>query len=371
MTTYPRPTSDEVNLAAQLLSSQVIKTPLMTSPHLNAIATARITNLFSFPKGAPRIELFLKCENLQKTGSFKFRGASHFLAKRSDQELVNGVVAYSTGNHAQAVAHAAQLASQSRRIHVPTYVVVPSNCPEKKVKAAEAYGARVSFSGTAPQDRVELAKQIEKDTCAVLVPPADHADIVLGQATAVKELLEQAASLNTKLDAVIVPSGGGGLLVGAIAVCKPNGVAVFAAEPKVGGPGLARAIRTGVRCEEIKGQPSVADGLRSLTGTANWEHIRQVGNVQGICSLSDEQIKQTLGLAVKELQCVLEPSAVVALGGVLHCEVFAEWARGRGGDVKVGVVLSGGNIGQEDLQRILPEVSACDVLADSVEAAQP
>ena len=313
------------------------------------------------------LKLFFKCENYQKTGSFKYRGASHFLAKLQNHELSRGVVAYSTGtscsrlthtlltnpsgNHAQAVAHAAQIASRERGFHIPAYVVVPSNCPPKKISAAKSYNATVFLSGHAPEDRVALAKQIQSSTGAILVPPADHADIVLGQATAIREFLTQVADL----DAVIVPSGGGGLLVGAIAVCKTSGVKVFAAEPERGGPGLAAALRTGRRSTSLDGSETVADGLRSLTGEANWENIRDRG-VDGVFTVSEVHIKEALRLAVEELGMVVEPSAAVGLAVTLFSSAFARSMARLEGLAKVGVVLTGGNIGVEQLLNLVPDL---------------
>ncbi|KAH7384056.1 tryptophan synthase beta subunit-like PLP-dependent enzyme [Phaeosphaeria sp. MPI-PUGE-AT-0046c] len=230
MFSYKLPSILEVDKTARLIEHKIVKTPVQLCSHLDQIATENARNTGASSCATADIQLFLKCENLQRTGSFKFRGASHFLAKLKDHELAKGVVAYSTGNHAQAVAHATQVESRERNMSIPTYVVVPSNCPAKKITAAKSYGATVLLSGTAPQDRVALANRIRQSTGAILVPSADDADIVLGQATAVRELLSQVGEVGQQLDVVIVPSGGGGLLVGAIAVCKGLGVTVFAAE---------------------------------------------------------------------------------------------------------------------------------------------
>jgi threonine dehydratase len=193
-----------------------------------------------------------------------------------------------SGNHVQAVAHATQVGSREREIPIPTYVVIPSNCPENKIIAAKSYGATVPLSGTAPEDRMLLANRIRQSTGAILVPSADDADIVLGQATAVRELLSQVGEVGQQLDAIIVPSRGGGILVGAIAVCKALGVRVFVAEPKHGGQGLAAALQNGRRTLKLEGTLTIADGLRSLTGEANWEHIRQPANVDQVFTASEE-----------------------------------------------------------------------------------
>jgi threonine dehydratase len=261
------------------------------------------------------------------------------------------------GNHAQAVAHAAQVASRDRNMPIPSYVVVPSNCPTKKIDAAKSHNATVLLSGTAPAHRVLLAKQVQHSTGAILVPSADHVDIVLGQATAIQELLHQIADLGQSLDAVIVPSGGGGLLVGAIAVCKPQGVTVFAAEPETGGPGLVSALRTGQRSLDLDGTPTIADGLRSTTGEANWAHIRRAENVDQVFTVSEDQIKAAIKLGVEELGFLIEPSAAVALAVILFSSTFAQRMAMFARDVRIGIVMTGGNISVEDLLTLVPELN--------------
>jgi threonine dehydratase len=260
------------------------------------------------------------------------------------------------GNHAQAVAHATQVASRDRKMSISSYVVVPSNCPVKKINAAKSYNATVLLSGTAPADRVLLAKQVKHSTGAILVPSADHVDIVLGQATAIREFLHQIADLGQSLDAVIVPSGGGGLLVGAIAVCKPRGVTVFAAEPETGGPGLASALLSGQRSLDLDGTSTIADGLRSITGEANWAHIRQAGNVDQVFTVNEDQIKDAIKLGIEELGFLIEPSAAVALAVLLFSPAFARRMAMFARDVRVGIVLTGGNIGLEDLLTLVPDL---------------
>ena len=239
-------------------------------------------------------------------------------------------------------------------MHIPSYVVVPSNCPQKKVEAAKSYNASVFLSGTDPEDRVHLASQIQKTTGAILVPSADHVDIVLGQATVVRQFLQQVADLGEHLDAVIVPSGGGGLLVGAIAVCKAQGVTVLAAEPEHGGPGLASALLTGHRTLHLDGTPTIADGLRSLTGEHNWEHIKQAGNVGEVFTVTEHQTKEALVLAIEELGCLIEPSAAVPLAAALFTPAFAQRMCTLQRNARVGIVLTGANIDVRELLEMAP-----------------
>lgn len=204
----------------------------------------------------------------------------------------------------------------------------------KKIEA-EGYGATVILSDASPQERSRLATQVQKATGATLIPPADHRDIVLGQATAIHEFKQQMAALRRgALDAIIVPSGGGGLLIGAAAACKDTGITVFGAEPAFGGPGLSAARARGVRATELSSGQTVADGLRTLTGEANWEILRSRGNVQEVCAVGEDQIKDALTLAVQELRCVIEPSAAVGFAVALFSEGFKRWVRKVGSQVQ-------------------------------------
>ncbi|ORY12332.1 serine racemase [Clohesyomyces aquaticus] len=355
MAFYSLPSHQEIEDAAFLISNKVVETPVKFSWFLSEYASANLRGNQNDTPAKPNIELYFKCENFQFTGSFKFRGASHFLAKLEDHELSKGVVAYSTGNHAQAVAHAAQLASQTRGIPIPTYVVVPKNCPNKKIDAAKRYGATVLLSGTAPEARSLLATRIQESTGAVLVPPADHLNISLGQSTLIREFLHQVEDMSCgSLDAVIVPSGGGGLLVGAAAACKTLGVTVFGAEPKNGGAGLTAALQKGSQNFIMGQDPTIADGLRSLTGEANWNLIKNRENVEQVFTATEAQIKEALRLAIEELGFIIEPSAAVPLAVALFNSEFQRRMAREKTLVRVGIVLTGGNIGEEDLLTTLP-----------------
>lgn len=234
---------------------------------------------------------------------------------------------------------------------------MPHDCPQKKIDATKTCGGTVYLSGTEPEARLNLAQKIHNTTGAVIVPPADHVDIVLGQATAVSELLDQAQERDdVLLDAVIVPSGGGGLLVGAVAACKPQGILVFGAEPAHGGPGLANALRTAKRSERLEQERTIADGLRSLTGAANWEHIKSKDNVELVLAASEDEIVAAMRLAVETLGLIVEPSAAVALAVTLFSKQFHRRIAKMKGVVRIGVVLTGGNIGEEELQLLVPGV---------------
>ncbi|KAH7138728.1 tryptophan synthase beta subunit-like PLP-dependent enzyme [Dendryphion nanum] len=353
MTFYPLPTPQAVQNATDLIAREVLHTPVRTSAVLSDLTTSNLDGLDT--------ELFFKCENFQHTGSFKFRGAMHFLARLPNHELLKGIVAYSTGNHALAVARAAQILSKERHIEIPTFVVVPQDCSPIKVSAAKHYGATILFCEPEPEARKHLAQKLAKRIGAVVVPPADHENIALGQATLVREFLDQVHETGVSLDAVIVPSGGGGLLVGAIAACKPSNTLVFGAEPILGGPGLRRAMEVGVRATTLTPSDTMADGLRSLTGEANFEIIKRRDNVNGIFSVSEDQIRDSLRLVVNELGFVVEPSAAVPLAVALFSPEFKdklkdESMKRRKEKVRIGIVLTGSNITEEDLATILPDL---------------
>lgn len=382
MSIYPLPSLRDVDKAATLIESKILQTPVKTSPYIDAIATNNVRQY----KSSPDIRVFFKCENLQTTNSFKFRGATHFIAKLADHELKKGIVAYSTGkypnntcalfhqerlheahvhmqsgNHALAVSHATHLASLTRSIAIPTTLILPPTCPPAKLAATQSHNATVLLAPSSdPQSRIDLANQITRSTSATLIPASCHSSIVLGAATAIREFTTQVADL----DAIVVPSGGGGLLVGAIAVCKSLGIRVYAAEPSAGGPGLRHALQTGSRNEKVEGGETVADGLRCLTGSANWEHIRE--GVQGCFGISEEEIKRAVKVGCEELGDVIEGSGAVGLGVVLCREWAREVARigkekmgkgtAGGSEVRVGVVVTGGNVRVEDLLGMVPDL---------------
>ncbi|KAF2686339.1 pyridoxal-5'-phosphate-dependent enzyme [Lentithecium fluviatile CBS 122367] len=352
---YTLPSRLCVDEAARLISHKVIRTPVITSQSLSSKATAVLQKHCA--ESSTRLEIFFKCENFQQSGSFKFRGASHFISRLEDHELRNGVVAYSTGNHAQAVALAAQNASTARGFAIPAFLAVPHDCPPKKIDATRGHGGTVFLSGLEPESRLTLARKIHESTGAVIVPPADHVDIVLGQATAVSEFVDQVQDIdNALLDAVVVPSGGGGLLVGAVAACRPMGVVVFGAEPAHGGPGLANGLRTGRRTNRLEQKRTMADGLRTLTGEANWEHVKSRENVDQVFAVSEDDIRQAMRLLVDQLGFVIEPSAVVSLAVVLFSKEFHQRVGRMRGVVRIGVILTGGNIDTEQLQALLPGI---------------
>ena len=246
------------------------------------------------------------------------------------------------GNHAKALALAARVASDERGLSIPSYVVMSSNSAAAKLESAREFGAEVFLSGCRPEDREALAREIQKRTEAVLIPPSDHHNIVLGQGTVILELLQQVEELGEgKLDAVIMPSGGGGLLAGAAVVCKGTSVKVFGSEPQQGGPGLARGIKEGKRVEAIN-PSTIADGLRVPVGRSNWELLSKTAYVENVYTAAEHHIRDAMRLVIEKMKVIIEPSAAVPLAVVLYNEEFRRRITNRALQ-KIGTVLTGGN----------------------------
>ena len=309
------PTLDEVRAAARRIAPYVHRTPVFTSSFLDAASGAR---------------LFFKCENLQKVGAFKMRGAANFVLRLSPAEAARGVVTHSSGNHGQAVAAAA------RARGVAATVVMPRSSAAVKRAAVAGYGARVVPCADGDRARAAAAQRIVERDGATLIHPYGHPDIVAGQGTLALELLEQAAHL----DAVVAPVGGGGCLSGiglAVRGVRPQ-AALFGAEPERADD-AARSLAAGRIVPSV--QPdTVADGLRTALAPLTFALLRAHG--VRILTVSEEQIIAAMRTIWMRLKLVVEPSAAAALAAVLaHRAQF----RGR----RVGVVLTGGNV---DLERL-------------------
>ncbi len=305
-----------VRRAAERIRGFVHRTPVFTSETLDR-QTGR--------------KLFLKCENFQKTGSFKYRGATNAVRALSADVAARGVVTHSSGNHAQALALAAKVRG------IPAHVVMPRNAPAVKKAAVLSYGGQVVESEPTLAAREAAAAEMVRQTGGSLIPPFDHPDVIAGQGTACLELLEDVPDL----DAVVVPVGGGGLLSGfAIAGrgIKPT-VRLFGAEPVLAGD-AAESKATGVR-QPAKPPASIADGLLTRLGELTWPVVRD--QVEAVYTVSEEEIVAAMRLVWERVKLVIEPSAAVGVAVVLG-EAF----RRLDGLERVGVVLCGGNV---DLDR--------------------
>jgi threo-3-hydroxy-L-aspartate ammonia-lyase len=312
------PTFEDVCRAAKVLEGRVVRTAVVRSEALDAIAGC---------------ELWLKCESMQLVGAFKARGALYAVSRLAPAARARGVITYSSGNHAQALALAA------RHYEVPAAVAMPEDAPAVKVAAVRALGAEVVFAGFTSEDRRRAALEIQARTGGAMVPPFDHPDIVAGQGTATLELFEQAG----ELDALLVPVGGGGLCAGACLVAEQHGTRVFSVEPE-GCDAMAQSIERGERAV-VEPRATIADGLKPVqVGEIPFAIARRV--LAGALRVDDDAIARALVSVLLYARVLTEPSGATALAAALRGGL-------PGSPRRVGVILSGGNIGAADLARLL------------------
>ncbi|KAK5707597.1 hypothetical protein LTR97_000134 [Elasticomyces elasticus] len=312
----------------------------------------------------PTVKLFFKCENQQRIGAFKARGAFHALGRLIESDGLEsvkkkGVVTHSSGNHAQALALAAKTHG------VPAHIVMPSISTPSKIAGTKSHGANVIFSGSTSDEREAVVAEVIRETGATLVPPYDHPDIILGQGTQALELEEQVEAIlkddpalgisgRKRLDAVIVPIGGGGMLSGICTALHGTGIRVFGAEPQFEGANDAeQGLKLGKRIEKVK-TLTIADGLRTPVGEIPWSVITDKTKLAGIYSVTEEQIKAALKLAMERAKLFIEPSAAVPLAVMLYNEDFRKMVEQEAGDEgwNVGIILSGGNTTVEAIAKL-------------------
>jgi threonine dehydratase len=305
--------------AQERLKNQAHVTPVMTSQTMNTLVGA---------------EVFLKCENFQRMGAFKFRGAYNAMSQLTEEQKRRGVITHSSGNHAQAVALVGRL------LGIRTTVVMPNDAPAVKRTATEQYGATVIGYDTAETTREKISLDLVKEKGYTLVPPYDHINIVAGQGTAALELLEQAKDLNL----LLVPCGGGGLLSGsAIAAsginpaCRAVGIEPESADD------ATRSFRTG-KLHTVKNPPTIADGTRTPSlGEVTFPLVQDF--VADMQTVSESAIIEAVKFLFYRMKLVVEPSGALGVAALLSGIV-----RPRG---RTGVILSGGNIDGATMQRIL------------------
>lgn len=318
--------TDSINIghvreAAGTISGRAHRTPVMTCQTLNEMAGRR---------------LFFKCENFQKVGAFKFRGACNAVSRLTDEQAACGVVTHSSGNHAQALALAASMRG------VPAYIVMPETASPVKKAAVEGYGAEVILCEPTLIARETTADSVQQRTGATFIHPYDNADIIAGQGTAMLELHEQVAEADDSLDAVIAPVGGGGLLAGTCIAGRglDSNLRLFAAEP-AGADDAARSMQAGQLIPQT-GPNTIADGLLTSLGELNWPIIRD--HVEQIITVTDEQIVSAMRLLWERAKLFVEPSSAVVLAAVLTPEFQ------KLDDVdSIGLILSGGNVNLDAL----------------------
>ena len=313
--------------AHERIRPRIHRTPVLTSRSLDALTGAR---------------LFFKCENLQKTGSFKIRGATNAIFSLTEEEARRGVATHSSGNHAAAVSCAASWRG------IPAWIVMPKNAPGVKCRAVESYGGKITFCEPNVTSRAETAARLLAETGAVMVHPYDDDRIIAGQATSAKELLEEVPDL----DAVLAPVSGGGLLSGTCLGAKgavaarraqagvpvPREVKVFGCEPERANDAY-RSITSGT-LQSLETSDTIADGLRASLAPRTFAILRK--NVEGILLVSEEEIVATMKLVWERLKIVIEPSSAVALAPVLRASGLKEMGLEQG--ARIGVIFSGGNV---------------------------
>ncbi|WP_119268394.1 threonine ammonia-lyase [Taklimakanibacter deserti] len=310
------PSIDEVLQARERLKGHAVVTPLIESPTLNALSQGRV---------------LIKAECLQRTGSFKFRGAWNCISRLDPDKAKGGVVAYSSGNHAQGVAAAAQM------MKLPALIVMPEDTPEIKKANTRAYGAVIVTYDRNREDREEIANGIARERGAVIVPPFEHAEIIAGQGTSGLEAIEQAAERDARLDAVLIPAGGGGLTAGNTLAfsAKSPATEVHTVEPE-GFDDHARSLESGKRERNAKASGSICDALLSPAPGELTFAINQPRLAQGLV-VSEAEVKRAMVFAFEHLKLVIEPGGAVGLAAVLAGKIPT---RGR----SIAVIASGGNV---------------------------
>jgi threonine dehydratase len=312
----PLPTAADVDAAAERLAGVALRTPLIASPVLDARTGGRV---------------FLKAETLQRTGSFKFRGAYNKLSSLPAEQRAGGVVAYSSGNHAQGVAASARL------LGMPATIVMPRDAPRPKRERTAALGAEVVLYDRAREDREAIARNIAASRGAVVVPPYDDAFVIAGQGTAGREIAEDMARLGLPLDCVIVNASGGGLTAGVALAVKARAPAarIYTAEPE-GFDDHARSFRSGRRERNAALTGTMCDALMAQTPGALTFEVNRTLVADGVTA-TDEEVAAAVAFAFHELKLVVEPGGAVALAALLAGKLDVA------GKTAVAV-LSGGNV---------------------------
>jgi threonine dehydratase len=314
--THLSPTFDDVVAASGRLLGHAHRTPVMTSRTANEEFAA---------------EVFFKCENLQRTGAFKFRGAFNALSKFDERQRRAGVVTFSSGNHAQAIALSARL------LGMPASIVMPEDAPQAKVEATRGYGATIIFYDRYKGDREEIGRDLAQKHGLTLIPPYDHPDVIAGQGTAAKELFEEVGAL----DALFVCLGGGGLLSGSALstrVLAPQ-CKLYGVEPEAGNDGQ-QSFRSG-SIVHIDTPQTIADGAQTQhLGEHTFPIIRR--NVDDVLTVTDEQLIDAMRFFASRMKLVVEPTGCL---GFAAARAMKDQLRGK----RVGVLLSGGNV---DLARL-------------------
>jgi threonine dehydratase len=317
---FVAPTWLDIREAHARIAPRIHRTPVLTSHSLNAITNA---------------QLFFKCDNFQRTGSFKIRGAANAILSLSDAEAAHGIVTPSSGNHGAAVSCAAAWRG------VPAYIIMPKNAPAVKCCAVESYGGRITFSEPTVTSRQATSARVQAETGAILIHPYDNDRIIAGQATAAKELLEEISDL----DALFAPVSGGGLLSGtclSAKVMRPD-IRIFGCEPAKADDAY-RSLTTGT-LQALDASDTIADGLRASLAPRTFAILRT--HLEQVLLVSEEEIIAAMKLIWERMKIVIEPSSAVAIAPLLKPGAVASLnlpSRPDGQPPKLGVIFSGGNV---------------------------
>lgn len=308
-------TLDDIHKAAERIRPYIHRTPVLTNESLNEKVGAQV---------------FLKCENMQKVGAFKFRGACNAVFSLSDEQATRGVCTHSSGNHAQALALAAKMRG------IPAYIVMPNNASTVKKNAVAGYGGQVTFCAPTLEAREATLRRIYERTGANVVHPYNDERVIAGQGTAALELLEDIP----ELDMILAPVGGGGLLSGiSIATTETKkGIRVIAGEPEMADDAY-RSIQTGAIVTSVNPK-TIADGLLTSLGSLTFPIVQE--HVEQIVTVSEQGIINAMKFIWERAKVIIEPSAAVAVGVLLEKKIDLT-------GLNVGVILSGGNV---DLERL-------------------
>lgn len=302
---------DDVASAHERIRNVAHRTPVFTSSMANAMTGA---------------EIFFKCENYQRMGAFKFRGAYNALSRFTPEQRKNGVVTYSSGNHAQAVALSARL------LHIPAVIVMPTDAPAPKLAATKGYGAEIVPYDRYTEDRNAIGNRLAEERGLTLIPPYDHPHVMAGQGTAAKELLEEAGPL----DALIAPLGGGGLLSGCAVAAKelcPD-ISIYGVEPEAGNDGQ-RSLKAG-KIISIETPKTIADGAQTqYLGKYTFPVLQAYA--KAVLTVSDAELVEAMRFFAERMKMVVEPTGCLAAAAVFTKKLDAAGKR-------IGVIISGGNV---------------------------
>ena len=322
MNKLPIPTYKDVAEAHQRIQPYLNKTPVLTSRTINELTGA---------------QFYFKCENFQRMGAFKFRGAMNALSQFNDQQRKNGVVTFSSGNHAQAIALSAKL------LGIPATIIMPEDAPKAKIEATKGYGGHVLTYNRYTENREEIGQQLAQKKGLTLIPPYDHPHIIAGQGTVAKELFDEVG----ELDMLFVPLGGGGLLSGSLLSTKALSpqCKIYGVEPLAGNDGQ-QSLRKG-EIIHIDTPKTIADGAQTQhLGNYTFEIIRN--NVDDILTATDEELISAMQFYAQRMKIIVEPTGCLSLAATHQ---FGGKLKGK----KIGIIISGDNVDIAQYGRFLAQ----------------